>query len=240
MHNHTKHHGNPNTVGRDDDLDANIVVFTEEDAERRSRGVTGLVLRNQGWLLLPAMTLTGLDLHVKTMRMLLGRKAVPHRGAELALILTRLLGFPALLVLAAGPVIGLTALVVQLLAFGFMMGGAFAPNHIGMPVIRHDQKVDYLRRQVLTSRNITGGPVVDLLMGGLNHQIEHHLFPSMPSANLRAARRIIRDYCAELQVPYLERPLVPAMADVIRSVHRLGVRHADPFDCPAAAALRLA
>ena len=239
MQKHTRHHGNPNTVGKDMDLDPNVIVFTEEDAVGRS-GLAAWALRRQGWLFLPAMTLTGLDLHVKTLRMLLSREGVAHRWAELALITVRLLGLPLLLVLAAGPVIGLAALVVQLLVFGFLLGGAFAPNHIGMPTIAHDQRVDYLRRQVLTSRNITGGPFVDFLMGGLNHQIEHHLFPSLPSANLRRARAMIRDYCAELGLPYLERPLVPAMADVIRSVHRLGIRHADPFDCPAAAALRMA
>jgi fatty acid desaturase len=238
MQKHTRHHGNPNTVGKDMDLDPNLIVFTQEDAADR-RGVAGWLLRRQGWLFLPAMTLTGLDLHVKTIRMLTSREAVAHRWTELALIAVRLLGLPTLLVLAAGPAIGLTALVVQLLVFGFLLGGAFAPNHIGMPTIRHDQRVDYLRRQVLTSRNIVGGPIVDFAMGGLNHQIEHHLFPSLPSANLRRARVMIREYCQELGVPYLERRLVPAMADVIRSVHRLGIKHADPFDCPAAAALRM-
>jgi fatty acid desaturase len=186
------------------------------------------------------MTLTGLDLHVKTVRMLLSKEAVKHRGIEVLLIAVRLLGLPALLVLAAGPVIGLTALALQVLLFGFLLGGAFAPNHIGMPQIGHTQKVDYLRRQVLTSRNITGGPAVDFVMGGLNHQIEHHLFPSLPSANLRKARAIIRDYCLEMGLPYTERTLPAALADVVRSVHRIGLKAADPFDCPAAAALRMA
>jgi fatty acid desaturase len=239
MQKHTRHHGNPNTVGKDMDLDPNLIVFTPEDAAGR-RGLAGWVLRRQGWLFLPAMSLTGLDLHVKTIRMLLTAGPGKHRGAEALLLTVRLLGLPVLLVLAAGPVIGATALVVQLLVFGFLLGSAFAPNHIGMPLIGAEQRVDYLRRQVLTSRNIVGGRLVDVGMGGLNHQIEHHLFPSMPSPNLREARRLIRDYCRELGVPYLERSLPTAMRDVVKSVHRIGIRHADPFDCPAAAALRLA
>ncbi|MFD1720617.1 fatty acid desaturase family protein [Amnibacterium endophyticum] len=239
MHKHTRHHGNPNTLGKDTDMDPNLIVFTPEDAASR-RGPAAFLMRHQGWFFLPAMTLTGLDLHAKTLRMVLGRGEVKQRPAEIAFLAVRLIGFPLLLVLAAGPVIGLSALVVQLLAFGFLMGGAFAPNHIGMPLIDHAQRVDYLRRQVLTSRNINGGRLVDIAMGGLNHQIEHHLFPSMPSANLRRGRAMIRDYCAEIGVPYLERTLPVAMRDVIRSVHRVGIRHADPFDCPAAAALRLA
>ena len=239
MHKHTRHHGNPNTVSKDMDLDANLIVFTPEDAALR-RGIAGWLLRRQGWLFLPATALTGLDLHVKTVRSLLTPGAVKHRGAEALLLAVRLLGLPLLLVLAAGPVIGLTALAVQVLLFGFLLGNAFAPNHIGMPLIGEGQRVDYLRRQVLTSRNIVGGPLLDVAMGGLNHQIEHHLFPSMPSPNLRRARRLIRDYCREVGVPYLERSLPAAMRDVVRAVHRIGVRHADPFDCPAAAALRLA
>jgi fatty acid desaturase len=240
MQKHTRHHGNPNTIGKDMDLDPNLIVFTEPDALTRTSGIAGFVLRRQGWLFLPAMTLTGLDLHVKTIRMLMQKDGVKHRAVESILLAVRLISLPALLILCAGPVIGITALAVNVLLFGFLLGGAFAPNHIGMPQIEHTQKVDYLRRQVLTSRNITGGPVVDFLMGGLNHQIEHHLFPSLPSANLRKARAMIRDYCLEMELPYTERPLPKAMADVVRSVHRIGLRAADPFDCPAAAALRMA
>jgi fatty acid desaturase len=240
MQKHTRHHGNPNTIGKDMDLDPNLIVFTEADARDRSSGAANWIMRRQGWLFLPAMTLTGMDLHVKTIRMLASKEGVKHRGVEALLLAVRLIGLPALFVLSAGPVIGLTALVLNVLLFGFLLGGAFAPNHIGMPQIEHTQKVDYLRRQVLTSRNITGGPAVDFLMGGLNHQIEHHLFPSLPSANLRKARAMIREYCIEMELPYTERPLPKAMADVVRSVHRIGLKAADPFDCPAAAAMRLA
>ena len=55
-----------------------------------------------------------------------------------------------------------------------------------------DARVDFLRRQVLMSRNIIGNRFTTFLMGGLNYQIEHHLFPSMPRPNLRRAQRIIQ------------------------------------------------
>jgi fatty acid desaturase len=109
-----------------------------------------------------------------------------------------------------------------------------------MPLIDETQRVDYLRRQVLTSRNVTGGWPVTLGMGGLNFQIEHHLFPNMPSINLHRARPIVRAYCAELGVPYTEASLPKSWAIVVRYIHRVGLGHADPFDCPAAAAFRLA
>jgi len=64
--------------------------------------------------------------------------------------------------------------------------------------------VDYLRKQVLTSRNVSGGRWVDLVLGGLNYQIEHHLFPSMPSPALRHVQPLVRAFCAERGVPYTE------------------------------------
>jgi hypothetical protein len=68
---------------------------------------------------------------------------------------------------------------VQLAVFGLYMGASFAPNHIGMPLVSPTLKLDFLRRQVLMSRNISGGPLISVFMGGLNYQIEHHLFPPM-------------------------------------------------------------
>jgi fatty acid desaturase len=68
---------------------------------------------------------------------------------------------------------------VQLAVFGLYMGASFAPNHIGMPLVSPKLRLDFLRRQVLMSRNISGGPLISVFMGGLNYQIEHHLFPPM-------------------------------------------------------------
>ncbi len=42
------------------------------------------------------------------------------------------------------------------------------------------------------------------LFGGLNHQIEHHLFPSMPRPNLVKVKPIVESFCAEVGLPYAE------------------------------------
>jgi len=64
------------------------------------------------------------------------------------------------------------------------------PGHKGMPTIAPGHKIDFLRRQVLTSRNVRGGGFTDLFLGGLNYQVEHHLFPNMPRVNLRKAQAV--------------------------------------------------
>ena len=124
---------------------------------------------------------------------------------------------------------------VQLAVFGVYMGASFAPNHKGMPVIAHDAKLDFFTKQVRTSRNIRGGWWATALMGGLNYQVEHHLFPSMPRPFLAKARVIVRERCEQLEVPYTETSLLRSYAIVIEYLNRVGLAARDPFDCPIAA-----
>ena len=102
------------------------------------------------------------------------------------------------------------------------MGSSFAPNHIGMPLVSPKLKLDFLRRQVLMSRNISGGPP--------NYQIEHHLFPSMARPQLRKAQPLVAAYRAAQGVPYTpHRHRLPQ--------HRRTTRQG-PFLCPLIAQRR--
>jgi fatty acid desaturase len=74
----------------------------------------------------------------------------------------------------------------------------------------------------LTSRNVSGGALVDVLLGGLNYQIEHHLFPSMPRPALRHARPIVRAYCRELGIPYVETSMSASYRYALRYLHAVG------------------
>jgi fatty acid desaturase len=113
-------------------------------------------------------------------------------------------------------------LIVQQGLFGLYMGCSFAPNHKGMPILAKNDKTDYLRRQVLTSRNIRGGRLTDFALGGLNYQIEHHLFPSMPRPNLRRAQQLIRTFCAQHDVAYYETGIFHSYAQVLLHLHKVG------------------
>jgi fatty acid desaturase len=124
---------------------------------------------------------------------------------------------------------------VQLAIFGLYMGASFAPNHIGMPLLAADSKVDFLRRQVLTSRNISGGWFMNVFMGGLNFQVEHHLFPSMPRPHLRRANEIVREYCEARGIDYTETGYGRAQLIVLDYLNQVGLRAgANSFDCPSA------
>lgn len=230
---HNKHHAHPNTIGKDGDIATGALVFDPSDVPART-GMAGWITRRQGWLFFPMLTLEGLSLHVNAVQTVIRNEGLKRRGVEAALLAVRLLGFPLLLVIVLGPVLGLAFLVVQLMVFGVYMGASFAPNHKGMPLIGENSPIGFLLRQVLTSRNIRGGRVMTWAMGGLNHQVEHHLFPRMPSVNLRRAQPIVRQYCAEHLIPYTETGLAAAYRIVVRYLNRVGLGHADPFECPLA------
>lgn len=209
---HDKHHANPNREGVDPDIAPGVIAFTRDIADQRKDGLRGWFIHRQGWLFFPLLTLEGLNLHVASIRSLLTSPRVSHRKLE------------------AGLVVGAV--------FGVLLGGAFAPNHKGMPIVPATMKIDFLHRQVLMSRNVRGGPVTDIAMGGLNYQIEHHLFPSMPRPNLKRAQPIVRAYCEQHGVPYTETGLLHSYAIVVSYLNHVGIQARDPFDCPLASQLR--
>lgn len=94
---HGKHHANPNTVGKDGDIEPGIVAFVPEDAQRRT-GFAGWFVRRQGWMLFPLLTFFGWALHVHAVDAVARAEKVKHRKAEIALLAVRLVGFPLLVI----------------------------------------------------------------------------------------------------------------------------------------------
>ncbi|MFC7789167.1 fatty acid desaturase family protein [Microbacterium sp. MAHUQ-60] len=236
---HTKHHGNPNMVGKDPDIGVDTISFLDEDAAR-SRGFIRWITQRQGWLFFPLLTLEGLNLHYLSLKYLVTQPKVKGRWIELGIIAARfaVLLLPVFLMLPLG--MAFAFLGVQLAVFGVYMGASFAPNHKGMPIISHDARLDFFTKQVRTSRNVTGGWWATTLFGGLNYQVEHHLFPSMSRLNLSRAREIVRDYCTANDVPYTETTVLRSYAIVIKYLNDVGLAARDPFDCPMVSQYRRA
>lgn len=228
---HNRHHSGPNQLDRDPDIGPGALAMTLDASAARS-GLAARLTRRQGWWFFPLLTLEGLNLHVESVRTVARRGPFKRRGVEAAFLLARLAGCAAVLLLLLPPGKAFAFLGVELALFGVLLGGAFAPNHIGMPVVPAGARVDFLRRQVLMSRNITGGRGIAFLMGGLDLQIEHHLFPSMARPNLRRVQGLVRAHCREHGVAYTETTLLEAYGAVARYLNMVGLRGQDPFRCP--------
>jgi fatty acid desaturase len=236
MNKHSRHHGNPNRIGKDPDIESQVLAFYEESAAPR-KGLRALFARKQGYLFFPLLILEGLNLHYASVRSLCTTKPVRGRWLELGLLAGRFALYLTAVFWALPVGMAFAFLGVQLAIFGVYMGGSFAPNHKGMPIIPPGTKLDFFSRQVRTSRNIGGKVWPSLLMGGLNYQIEHHLFPSMPRPHLARARLLVMEHCRQQGVPYTEVSLPSSYGTVIRYLNRVGLSARDPFDCPVAARL---
>ena len=235
---HNRHHNAPNQEGRDPDIGPGAIAFTGAIAADRTTGFKGWFTRRQGWLFFPLLTLEGINLHAGGLQTLLSRGPVPRRRTELFIILTRTAAYVAALLVLLPVGKAAAFLAVQVAVFGVYLGAAFAPNHTGMPIVPKDSRIDFLQRQVLMSRNVRGGRWLDEAMGGLNFQVEHHLFPSMPRPNLRLVAPLVRAHCASLGVPYEEVSLPRAYAVVVGYLNNVGLRSRAPFDCPLATQMR--
>jgi fatty acid desaturase len=199
---HNEHHGHPNQIDVDPDVDIPLLAFEEEQALDK-RGLARFVVKYQACLIFPLSLLQALSMHFKSIRFLIEKKAKSTLAEGLALGAHFVLYF-GLLFSVLEPLQAVLFTAVHRGLFGMYMVSIFAPNHKAMPVLDKDSQLDFLRRQVLTSRNIIAHPITDFWYGGLNYQIEHHLFPTLPRPNLRPARPIVKEFCERNQLRYHE------------------------------------
>ncbi|MGX7825433.1 fatty acid desaturase family protein [Actinokineospora sp. 24-640] len=217
---HTRHHANPNHEDADPDIDIPALSFSREQALAK-RGPLRWVTKYQAFLFFPLLMTEAVILRLASFDAVI-RGEVKRARAEGAMLVANTAIYLTALFLVLTPLQAIVFIVVHQGLMGVYLGCAFAPNHKGMPVFAKEDELDFLRKQVLTSRNIEGRWWVDYLLGGLNYQIEHHLFPSMPRPNLRRAQAIVRDFCAAREISYTQVGLLASYAWVVRYLHEVG------------------
>ncbi|MEV6851472.1 acyl-CoA desaturase [Actinoplanes sp. NPDC051411] len=218
MDKHTRHHNNPNHDDLDPDVAPEVLIWATESALGR-RGLKGFVTRHQAGLFFPLLTLLGIDLKVSSVKAL-RNGVVKRRRLEATLLAVHFVVYFSALFLVLSPLQAVAFILVHQALFGVYLGLTFAPNHKGMPHPTGNE--DYLRKQVVTSRNVRGGRMIDVALGGLNYQIEHHLFPGMPSPSLRRAKPVVEAYCNEIGVPYAQAGLIESYRQALRHLHEVG------------------
>jgi fatty acid desaturase len=217
---HNRHHAHPNTEGADPDIMISALAFSGGQA-RASRGIQRLVFRYQAYLLVPMLLFEAVSLHASSIRAMT-RRACRNRAWEAALLGMHAAAYLTAVFLVLSPARAVAFIMVQQGLFGFYLGCSFAPNHKGMPILAASDKTDFLRRQVLTSRDVRGGWLTDFVLGGLNYQIEHHLFPSMPRPSLRRSQSLIAAFCAERDLPFSQASLPGSYAHALRHLNVTG------------------
>ncbi len=217
---HNRHHAYPNQAGKDPDIAIGAIAFTPGQARGR-RGAARLLARYQAYLFFPMLLLEALSMHAISVRAVLNGP-VRRRWLEGLLLFAHGAGYLTAVLLVLSWPRALAFIAIQQGLFGLYLGCAFAPNHKGMPVLSEEDSLDFLRQQVLTSRNVRGGWLTETMLGGLNYQIEHHLFPAMPRPALRRCRIVVRAFCAQAGLLYCEKGLVSSYSEVLRHLHAAG------------------
>jgi fatty acid desaturase len=215
---HNAHHANPNHDGMDPDIDIPFMAFSEEQALRK-RGLARLFTAYQAYLFFPALTFTTYSMQIASIVFMIRRRYrwhLPDSAMLWAHFVLYYVGLPLLL----GPWVGLAFILVHRGLLGLFIGAVFAPNHKGMLVVGEgDEQMDFLRKQVLTSRNVRSTPLIDFLYGGLNHQAAHHLFPGMPRNKLRDAADMTRRFCADHDISYHVTGVRQSFVEILQCLH---------------------
>ena len=216
---HNRHHAFPNDPVKDPDGEYSVLALTHAQTATR-RWIFRPFVAVQA-LLFPLWLL----LQPYTMRLAgvrhLCRTRVRRRGAQTAALIAHAAWYGLVLYALGDWTTALLFAVVHQSSMGFYNGMVFAPNHKGMAEIESGPATSFLRRQTITARNVHGNPATDWLFGGLNYQVEHHLFPTMPRNRLREAQPHVRALCRAHGIPYRSVSMLQAYAELFVHLHRV-------------------
>jgi fatty acid desaturase len=217
---HNAHHAHPNEPGRDPDIGEGIVVLrtSKNRRARQAPDADAAQTSHQAPLFFALMLLRSVGLHVSGLQRL-HRQRDRRAVIERVLLAVHFALYLSVIFWVLAPLKAVAFLLVQQAVFSVYLGLSFAPNHKGMPVIDGDVDMGFAERQVTTARNISGGWLTDLLLGGLNYQIEHHLFPTMPRPNLPHAQAMVREFCLASGLGYCEATALASYREIARYVN---------------------
>lgn len=218
VNHHNRHHSHPNHLDFDPDIGRRTAIFDAKQYATRTRRQR-FIVRHQSVLFFVLLVCELFKMQMTAYRHIAGRR-IRHPMLEGGIILARAAVYLGLVFLVLTPLQAIAFVVVQQAVQGVYFGMIFAPNHKGMELRDGEEEtLDWLERQVLTSRNIRPSLLMDFLYGGLNYQVEHHLFPAMPQRSLPRARELTMEYCAERGLPYHEVGFFRSYREVASFLH---------------------
>jgi linoleoyl-CoA desaturase len=89
--------------------------------------------------------------------------------------------------------------------------------------VDNESQARWYLRQMLGSANISGGPLMDFMTGNLSYQIEHHLFPDLPSNRYAEIAVRVRALCGKYDLPYTSGPLAVQYLKTWRTIAKLSL-----------------
>ncbi len=221
---HNAHHAHPNEPDRDPDIGVGLLGGSAAGGDPADcRGLAGWLARWDVELFFPLMLLRSTGLYLSGSHDLYRRR---DRGAlaESLLVVVHAVLYLTVVLWVLPPLEAIAFIVVHQAVFSLYLGCSFAPNHKGMPIVEEGSGMGFAQRQVVTARNVAGGRCISFVLGGLNYQIEHHLFPTMPRPNLSRTQELVRAFCIQSDLDYREERLIASYRQATRRQREQTVR----------------
>jgi fatty acid desaturase len=95
--------------------------------------------------------------------------------------------------------------------------------HFTEEEIEDETRAEWYLRQILGAANFQGGPLLHILSGNLGYQIEHHLYPDLPSNRYGQISERVRELCAKYDIPYTTGPLYKQYGQALRTITKLSL-----------------
>jgi fatty acid desaturase len=114
----------------------------------------------------------------------------------------------------------ITVFVTLYLVLSAWLSLGFITNHLGCEVfdLEESEKLSWMELQMRTSRSLKGGLFIHWFYGGLNTQIEHHLFPNAPRFNLLKVQKLTRDFAKKHNIKYFETTPIEAYIQINQAI----------------------
>lgn len=212
---HNAHHQAPNHIGHDPDVDIPF-VFSHEQAILRSPFYQKYIFPHQYilfwigiWFVYPYNILNSMRFLFKNIN--------PRALAEIVFILIHFTVLFTFTFWFLPLVTALLFITLYFLTIGVYMAMVFAPNHKGEAMIAPEQEYNWVY-QISLTRNITPSFLSSYIFGGLDYQIEHHLFPDMSRFYYARASVLIKEFCQKEGIPYHETSWVTSLVQIHQSL----------------------
>jgi fatty acid desaturase len=210
------HHGHPNVESVDPDIKPFPFASSKGDHEGSGPKARWFQRYFQKWLFWPMSTLMALGMRRSSLIYLWNYEDKSERRWKLDALCVagHYIGWMVIPSIIWGPLVGIGLYSLIWAGVGICLALVFAPAHMGLPIVT-EQNHDWVH-QLETTRNLELPRPISFLFIGLDYQVEHHLFPKIPHANLPRAARITSEWCKRHGVFYKSEPYLLALVDAAR------------------------